>query len=662
MAIRATILGLCLCMVSQLVCSATSLSADYFKILLVDAETGRGIPLVELRTTNETRWYTDSAGIVAIDDAPLMGQKVYFSLFSHGYSYPKDSFGYAGVALDVRPGGSATIRLTRTNIAERLYRVTGEGIYRDSEMLGITPPTRNPKLNGLVMGQDTVEATRYRDKIYWFWGDTSRPAYPLGNFHTSGATSIPPFAGGLDPEKGVDLSYFTDAAGFCKEMFTTRESGPIWVGGLCTVRDASGKERLICNFTRMKSLDVVLQRGIAMFNDDKGQFEPIQDVDLKHPVAPNGHPFHAVSRGTDYIYASLPDSVPAPLVRVPADIGSVRQPDVYESFTCLQPGAKLEGDATKLERNADGALIFGWKKGTDAIDWKTQQSLIRSGNLKPQEALLQLRDALTGKTITPASGSVYWNDYRHRWIMIVQELGGTSLLGEIWFAEADTPVGPWVYARKVITHNNYTFYNPTQHPYLDAKGGERIYLEATYTRTFVQNADPTPRYDYNQVMYALNLKDPRLALPVPIYRLNAVNSDGVSEYVTRERLTDEIVRKRIAEIPFFAPVNPGLLPGLIKINQIIDGHENRLATDVGADQSRPLSPLFYAAPPDRNAPGLTPLYGYHKPGKGWLYSTNAGLQREGYVRDEKPLCRVWTSPMSVLPLDWDTHPRAYAPQ
>ena len=95
------------------------------------------------------------------------------------------------------------------------------------------------------------------------------------------------------------------------------------------------------------------------------------------------------------------------------------------------------------------------------------------------------------------------------------------MLGEIWYAEADTPLGPWVYARKVVTHDKYSFYNPKQHPMFDKDGGRIIFFEGTYTTTFSGNPDPTPRYDYNQVMYQLDLSDPRLALPVAIYHLPA---------------------------------------------------------------------------------------------------------------------------------------------
>jgi hypothetical protein len=82
-------------------------------------------------------------------------------------------------------------------------------------------------------------------------------------------------------------------------------------------------------------------------------------------------------------------------------------------------------------------------------------------------------------------------------------------LGEVWFSEAPTPEGPWENAIKVVTHHNdsenYTFYNPKQHPYFSEDGGRFIYFEGTYSQTFSGNPTATPLYDYNQMMYRLDL-------------------------------------------------------------------------------------------------------------------------------------------------------------
>ena len=46
--------------------SCSTLQAPYLELLFVDQETGRGIPLVEIRTTNNILYVSDSAGWVAI--------------------------------------------------------------------------------------------------------------------------------------------------------------------------------------------------------------------------------------------------------------------------------------------------------------------------------------------------------------------------------------------------------------------------------------------------------------------------------------------------------------------------------------------------------------------------------------------------------------------
>ena len=61
-----------------------------------------------------------------------------------------------------------------------------------------------------------------------------------------------------------------------------------------------------------------------------------------------------------------------------------------------------------------------------------------------------------------------------------------------------------------MTHDDYAFYNVAQRPFFDEQGGRVIYFEATYTRTFSGTKVETPYYDYNQIMYRLDLDDPRL--------------------------------------------------------------------------------------------------------------------------------------------------------
>ena len=65
----------------------------------------------------------------------------------------------------------------------------------------------------------------------------------------------------------------------------------------------------------------------------------------------------------------------------------------------------------------------------------------------------------------------------------------------------------------IVTHDHYSFYNPAQDDFFDQAGGRLIYFEGTFSTTFSRAGQPVPRYDYNQIMYRLDLNDERLKLP-----------------------------------------------------------------------------------------------------------------------------------------------------
>ena len=71
---------------------ATEKADKPFAITVVDADTGRGVPLVELRTVHGVRYYTDSNGVVAFREPGLMGRTVFFHVRSHGYEFRKDEY------------------------------------------------------------------------------------------------------------------------------------------------------------------------------------------------------------------------------------------------------------------------------------------------------------------------------------------------------------------------------------------------------------------------------------------------------------------------------------------------------------------------------------------------------------------------------------------
>jgi hypothetical protein len=644
--LRSLSTGVAVFSVSLCLCSVVSADAPqagkYFAIMVVDEQTGRGVPLVELKTTNNACYCTDSAGVVAFYEPGLMDQDVFFSVKSHGYEYPKDGFGCAGKALHVTEGGSAELKIKRVNIAERLYRNTGGGIYRDSVLLGQPVPLKQPVLNGLVFGQDSVLNALYQGKMFWIWGDTTRVAYPLGNFSASGATSRLPADGGLDPDVGVDLAYFVGKDGFSRGMAPVPGEGPTWLDALVTLPGPSGGEQMLAAYAKIRpglSMECY-ERGFVVFNDEKLEFEKLKTFDVNAPVYPGGHLLRVRVGDADYFYFSRA----VPLTRALADREHFTDVTACEAFTCLKEGTRP--DAGQIDRDPNGAVRYSWKKNTPALGPKEQNDLIKAGQLKPEEALLQFQDAATGKAVLIHGGSTYWNPYRQRWVMIATELFGTSMLGELWYAEADTPTGPWVYARKIITHEQYSFYNPKQHPDFSKQDGQIVYFEGTYTTLFSGNPTPTPYYDYNQIMYKLDLADLRLVLPVPVYR--SMRADGTAQFATRRDLPADSTS---AEIAFFACDRPAT--GLLAIYEVpAPEGAPRLGTGETAmpEAMEKLRPVFYALPADHdpNLPTAVALYEFASAeGQRWDYSTDANRSLSGFTRSKRPAYFVWKNPLSL---------------
>ena len=617
----ALLLGLQLCALGQAELPPSAL----FAIRVVDAETGRGVPLVELEPVNHLRFYTDSNGTVAFREPGLMGRQIFFHVRSHGYEYPKDSFGYRGVRLKTTPGTEAVLKLKRLNIAERLYRVTGAGIYRDNRLLGRSAPIEQPLLNGMVFGSDSVVTAVYRGKLHWFWGDTNRPSYPLGNFHVPFATSLLPGQGGLDPGLGVNLTYAVGKNGFAKEAAKMPGKGPTWIDGLVVLPDKNQRPRLLAQYVRIKSPLTVYERGLVQFNDERQQFGHRATFPKDAPLYPHGHPFlHRAADGQEYVYFAGG----MPLVRVRASLASYLDPSQYETYTFLPAGS-----GSDVQRNPDGSLKFEWRGGQPKLDLKQVNKLIAEKRIRAGESPVHLIDIETGKPVLTQQGSVYWNDHRQRWVMIISQSFGSSMLGEIWFAEASRPEGPWVYARKIVTHNDYSFYNPKQHPYFAKDGGRTLFFEATYTSTFSGNKHPTPLYDYNQVMYRLELDDPRLNLPVPVYERPG---DAGSTWST--------VRHGNAAPRFFALPKPA--EGTVPI-----GWDEKTGRLVGL--AKAADALFHAAadPAALGMDYLLPLHEWTRANQAQtIYSHDGSPSSNGkWKRSEEPLCHVWPLPRSISP-------------
>lgn len=428
------------------------------RIEVVEKGSGWPVPLVELRTTHHARFFTDNAGVIAFDLPELMGRETWFDVIGNGYEVPKDGFGYRGVRLTPQPGRTLRVEVNRRIAAKRLGRITGGGLFAESQKLGRELDWHEPG----ILGCDSIQNAVHCGKMFWLWGDTTLAKYPLGLFHgTSATTPIQPLEKFTPPIR-LKLDYFTDDQGAPRNVATMPGSGPTWVTGYLSLPDRHGEARLVGAYVKIKPPLEAYEWGLCVWNDTTANFEPLRvvwtksDATPKAPPVPEGHPvFWRDNAGKEWVLFGNP----LPTLRCPA---------TFEH----------------------------WQ---DSSKWEV---------LKPQATLVSATD---GKPVKPHSGSIAWNPFRQRWVTVFMEhFGKPSAFGELWYAEAKSPTGPWGRAVKVLSHENYTFYNPRIHPEFTAADSPVLIFEGTYTLQFADKPHPTPRYDYNQILYRLDLDDPAL--------------------------------------------------------------------------------------------------------------------------------------------------------
>lgn len=460
-----------------------------FGIQLVDGATGRGIPMVRLRTTGNIEYWSDSSGWIAFAEPGLMERQVHFSVDSPGYALDADGFGFTGARFLTSPGKTGQVVMQRKNIAERMYRVTGQGIHRDSALLGLPVPPGIPQLIGGVIGSDSVQAVVHRGKVFWLWGDTSLPEYPLGNFHVTAATGPLPGPQTFDPADGIPLEYCLDESGTrVRRMLPDDQPGAVWIFGLLGIEDAGGGEVLLGHYARHLSLAEVAEHGIARLDDGAGVFRKVAvlppDRTWQHP---RGNAVRVSDSGGDWFYFCEPFA----FTRVPARIDRISDPDAWQALVWNEATASHE-----------------WQRARPPTTQREETERIRSGAQPESSALHQLRDCISGSSVELHRASIVWNAFRKKWVLIGNEMnprGDPSRLGEVWYAESDSLHGPWTRAIRIASHPAASFYNPRQHPFLATDGGRFLYFEGTFSQMFSGNPQTVPRYEYNQLMYRLDL-------------------------------------------------------------------------------------------------------------------------------------------------------------
>jgi hypothetical protein len=335
----------------------------------------------------------------------------------------------------------------------------------------------------------------------------------------------------------------------------------------------------------------------------------------------------------------------------------VIDPNRYELLTAIPRLPAAAG--ASLSPRKRGSIGPQWVRFGELAAGSVEARAQVTAKLKREREKTFFYDAQSGRKVTPHGGSVYYNSYRRKWIAIFVEAGGeSSYLGEVWYAEADTPVGPWAYARKVVTHNKYSFYNPKHHPYFDKDGGRIIFFEGTYSFTFSGPAEnATPRYDYNQIMYGLDLDDPRLVLPAPIYQIR--DEKGQRDYLLRDAVEREGKWDSVESTPFYAVEPNRGDSALVPVYTQKTGAGNKLTADRPNQSTEPLFCALASSDSARDNSCVASLYEYHHADSGqYLYCTDPALREKGWIRAGVPLCRVWKSPPGPLLLDDKAKPAA----
>jgi hypothetical protein len=424
-----------------------------------DAESGWPVPLVELRTTNHQRFVSDNAGLIALDAPEMMGVETWFDVIGHGYGVARDGFGYAGVRLTPQPGVTLAVEVRRELPARRIGRLTGAGLFAESQRLGERADWRESGITGC----DSVQNAMLGGRLFWLWGDTLVARYPLGLFHMPGAmTEALPWKS-LEPPLEPVFDYFRDPEERVRNLAQMPGDGPTWLSGLITLPDALGGERMVAHFVKVRPPLTIYQTGLCVWQPESGRFELLRTLWTREndgdtpPAAPEGHAsLWTAPNGVEWVLFGNP----LVTLRCPANFEAWQNPDTWE---VIQP----------------------------------QEKLARAGGDKP---------------VIPHTGCIAWSGFRQRWVTVfLEKFGEPSVFGELWYAEAESPLGPWGPAVKVVTHDNYTFYNPRLHPEFTAVDSPHLYFEGTFTAEFARHPPPSPRHNYNQILYRLDLDDPALA-------------------------------------------------------------------------------------------------------------------------------------------------------
>ena len=290
--------------------------------------------------------------------------------------------------------------------------------------------------------------------------------------------------------------------------------GPTWLDGLAAFRDEDGRERLVAGYAKIRPPMETYEHGLVAFDPEtRNVFEKVATIPLDAPIRPVGHSVPAQGRRRRPT-STIADPVPAdprPCRRRrpqgPRRVRGVHLPGAR------QPARRPE-DRPRPRRPAPLRLAAGHRgRSTPSEASPARQGGPAQGRTRPSS---HLRDADTGKAVLAhtrlgllervpqAMGDDRGRDRRQ---VVDAWARSGSPRPTPRSGRGSTPARSSPTTSTASTTRSSTPSSPRT-------AAASIFFEGTYTTSFSGNTDPTPRYDYNQVMYRLDLSDPRLNLPV----------------------------------------------------------------------------------------------------------------------------------------------------
>ena len=262
-------------------------------VTIVEKGSGRAVPALSFSTSFAQRYVTDNDGALALDAPDIIGKKTWLGIAGFGYGLPKDFIGNSGFAFTPKPGGDERREVNRDMKAVCLGRLTGSGIFAESQKLGRRREWREPG----DMRRYDVQCVPLGRRVMWIWNRATM-ADGSSACVVAAATSADAFPPSEPP---VVPSYkpMSGEAGVFVPLFE-RQDWTVSLGGAVQLPDSDGGQHLVAVYTRQGEDGKPLERGLCEFSRKKRRFQILKALwerDGRKDAALDDFPVgHAVRR------------------------------------------------------------------------------------------------------------------------------------------------------------------------------------------------------------------------------------------------------------------------------------------------------------------------------------------------------------------------------